>query len=180
MTTAFRGKDDMTYEAAFDFAERWVGRWNAHDVDGILDLVAGDVSWQDPSLDGTAHGRAAARDYIANIFRAFPDIAWSMPHPLYLAPDANDGVIRIAQYWTCHGTLSGTLDPPGFAPTGKPFELDGVDLWELNTGDGLLRRVVSHYDAMELARRIDLMPPRGGRAELALVRLQRVRERLRR
>ena len=61
-----------------------------------------------------------------------------------------------------------------------PFNLEGVDLWELQRSDGLLRRVVSHYDAMEFARRVNLMPVRGSRAERMLVHLQRLRERVRR
>jgi ketosteroid isomerase-like protein len=43
-----------------EFAERWVGRWNAHDVDGILALVTEDVVWEDPSIDGTAGTYSAA------------------------------------------------------------------------------------------------------------------------
>ena len=170
----------LGYEAAWDLAQQWVGRWNAHDVEAIIGLVSYDVSWEDPSLERTARGHGEARSYVQSIFRAFPDIAWSMPKGLCLQPPQDGGVIRIAQPWICRGTSLGPTDPPGFAPTGRSFELEGVDLWELRPEDGRLCRVVSHYDGLEFARRVGLMPPRGTRSERALVRLQRVRERLRR
>jgi hypothetical protein len=44
----------------------------------------------------------------------------------------------------------------------------------------VLGQVASHYDALEFARRVDLMPARGSLAERMLVRLQRARERVRR
>jgi steroid delta-isomerase-like uncharacterized protein len=170
----------LTYEAAWDFAERWVSRWNAHDVEGILALVSEDVIWDDPSMERTAHGHDASRRYIESLFRAFPDIAWTMPAGLYISPDRDEGTIKIAQPWSCRGTALGLIDPPGFAPTGHTFQLEGVDLWKLRPADGVLCQVASHYDALEFARRVDLMPARGSLAERMLVRLQRARERVRR
>jgi steroid delta-isomerase-like uncharacterized protein len=170
----------LAYEPVLDFAERWVGRWNAHDVDGVLALVGDDIMWDDPSLERTAVGHEASRKYVESVLRAFPDVSWSMPAGLYTSPTGDEGTIRVAQPWSCRGTVLGPIDPPGFAPTGKAFELEGVDLWELRLEDGVLSRVVSHYDALEFARRVDLMPARGTRPERMLVRLQRLRERVRR
>jgi steroid delta-isomerase-like uncharacterized protein len=161
-----------------EFAERWVGRWNAHDVDGILELVTADVTWEDPSINGTARGLADARRYVESIFRAFPDIAWTMPMGLFVSLERDDELFRIGQPWTCRGTALGTIDPPGFAPTGKGFELEGFDVWELRRGEGRLSRVVSYYDALEFARRVGLMPARASAGEKALVSLQRVRARV--
>jgi steroid delta-isomerase-like uncharacterized protein len=161
-----------------EFAERWVGRWNAHDVDGILALVTEDVAWQDPSIVGTARGRAAGRQYIERIFRAFPDIAWVMPAGLLTSLEDDGEILRVGQPWTCHGTALGQIDPPGFAPTGKAFELEGFDVWEFKLGDDRARRVISHYDALEFARHVGLMPARGSAPERVLVGLQRLRGRL--
>jgi hypothetical protein len=160
-----------------DFAERWVSRWNAHDVQGILELVTEDITWQDPSIDGTARGLSESRRYIEGVFRAFPDIAWSMPSGLLTSVQGNGRVLAIGQPWTCSGTSLGPMDPPGFAPTGKAFKLEGFDFWELERTKGRLRHVVSHYDALEFARRVGLMPARGSGAERMLVRLQRLRSR---
>jgi steroid delta-isomerase-like uncharacterized protein len=161
-----------------EFAGRWVGRWNAHDVEGILELVTDDITWEDPSIDGTARGLAAARRYIESLFRAFPDIAWAMPMGLFVSLEDHDELLRVGQPWTCHGTALGTIDPPGFAPTGKSFQLEGFDVWELRRGEDRLSGVVSYYDALEFARRIGLMPARASAGEQALVSLQRLRARI--
>jgi hypothetical protein len=162
-----------------EFAERWVGRWNAHDLDGILALVTDDITWEDPSIDGTARGLPDARRYIQRVFRAFPDIAWAMPDGLFVSLDDDSEIVKVGQPWTCRGTALGRIDPPGFAPTGNAFELEGFDVWDLQRSDGRVRRVVSHYDALEFARRAGLMPARGSGGERVLVRLQRLRARLR-
>ena len=162
-----------------EFAERWVGRWNAHDPDGILALVTEDIVWEDPSMDGPARGLADARLYIENLFRAFPDIAWAMPAGLFVSLDDDDEIVKAAQSRTCRGTALGRIDPPGFAPTGNAFELEGFDVWDLQRSDGRVGRVVSHYDALEFARRAGLMPARGSGGERVLVRLQRLQARLR-
>lgn len=174
--------ETIGYDAVRDFAERWVDRWNAHAVEDILALVSEDVSWEDPVMEQTAHGRDAAREYISTLFRAFPDIEWAMPGALHVAPEGSgaDGVTRVAQVWVCRGTVLGPLDPPGFAPTGRAFELRGVDLWDLRHHDGRLCRVTSHYDALGWARDVGLVPARGTRSELLLVLLQRLGARARR
>jgi steroid delta-isomerase-like uncharacterized protein len=169
-------EQSLDYDAVHDFAERFVGVWNAHDAEGILSLVSEDVTWDDPVMLRTAHGRGAAREYITTLFRAFPDIEWTMPGAVYIVPGdgERDGIVKVAQPWKCRGTLLGPIDPPGFAPTGRTFEMQGVDLWELRRSDRLLCRVSSHYDMLRFAQRVGLMPPRGSRAEGLVVRLQRL------
>jgi hypothetical protein len=170
----------LSYEEVREFASSWVERWNAHDADGVLTMVTEDVRWEDPSLERPAQGHGESRAYILSLFRAFPDIAWSMPAALCLSPMNGSGTTLIAQPWACHGTALGPIDPPGFAPTRKRFELEGVDLWEWRHDEGRLSRVTSHYDALEFARRIELMPARGSKAERMMVGLQRAKERFRR
>jgi steroid delta-isomerase-like uncharacterized protein len=167
---------ESDHELAWAFAQRWVERWNAHDVEGVLALVSDDVSWEDPTIDGTAHGREASRRYIESLFRTSPDIAWAMPSGVCTSPRGAGGTLAVAQPWLCTGTVLGPIEP-GFAPTGRAFRLEGVDLWELRVDEGVLGRVVSHYDALDFARRIGLMPARGGAGEWMLVQAQRLRER---
>jgi hypothetical protein len=160
-----------------DFAERWTDRWNAHDVDGVLALVVEDVVWEDPSIDGTARGLTEARQYVENLLRAFPDMVWAMHAGLFISLDYDEEILRIGQPWVCHGTALGQIDPPGFAPTGRKFELQGFDVWKVRRSDSRALEVVSHYDALEFARRAGLMPARGTGEERMLVRLQRLRAR---
>ncbi|HXB64962.1 MAG TPA: nuclear transport factor 2 family protein [Solirubrobacteraceae bacterium] len=170
--------EEALRQEVLDFAGSWVARWNAHDVDGVLALVTEDVAWEDPSIDGTARGQTEARQYIESLLRAFPDMVWAMPTGLFVALDHDEEILGIGQPWVCHGTALGPIDPPGFAPTGRAFELEGFDVWELHRGERRLRKVVSHYDALEFARRAGLMPARGTGEERMLVRLQRLRARL--
>jgi hypothetical protein len=172
-------KETLEYEAAWEFANDFVGRWNAHDAAGILDLVTEDVHWQDPAMRAPAHGHAEAQEYIETLFRAFPDIQWAMPSALYLVPEDGEssGVIKIAQHWRSWGTHLGPLDPPGFAPTGQAFELQGADLWELDRSERRLRRVVSYYDGLGFARSVGIIPRPESVAERLTVRLQRLQAR---
>jgi hypothetical protein len=74
------------------------------------------------------------------------------------------------------GTMSGPLDPPGFAPTGRSMEVEGVDLWTMR--DGRIARYRAFYDVNDLARQLAIAPSPGSRAEQAMVRLQRLQARM--
>jgi hypothetical protein len=73
------------------------------------------------------------------------------------------------------GTQSGPIDPPGFAPTGRRIDIDGIDVWDFE--DGRIERYRAYYDMAELARQIGVMPPAGSRGERAGVMLQRAQAR---
>lgn len=52
------------------FVDRWIARWNAHDVDGVLEHFAEDVTFTSPTAarliegsDGVLRGKSALRDY---------------------------------------------------------------------------------------------------------------------
>ena len=58
------------------------------------------------------------------------------------------------------GTMSGPLDPPGFAATGRSMEVEGVDLWTMR--DGRIARYRAFYDVNDLARQLAIAPPPEG------------------
>jgi len=58
-----------------------------------------------------------------------------------------------------------SLEPPGFAPTGRRWELDGGDFYEYR--DGRVCKVRSPYDVLSASRQLGLLPAAGGRAERA-------------
>jgi hypothetical protein len=74
------------------------------------------------------------------------------------------------------GTNTGPIDPPGFAPTGKRVDVRGFDVWQFR--DDLIWRYEALYDFSGIARQLGLLPARGGFAERATVRAQRLRSRL--
>jgi steroid delta-isomerase-like uncharacterized protein len=157
-----------------EFGERWLAAWGARSPDRIADLCTDDVVWDDPALDAPRVGRAAARALLAETFRAFPDLTFALTEPPCVSADG----ARAAVAWRASGTMTGPLEPPGLAPTGRRFELEGVDLYDLR--DGLVARMRTHYDVLGWLRQIGAAPARGGWLERSLIGLQRRAMRLRR
>lgn len=164
-----------TLDPAFvdDFAHRWMDAWNKHDGNALAELVTEDVEFFDPAI-GTVHGRPPVADWVRICDRAFPDYRFEEPEPAYISRDRMKAIAP----WRMIATNTGPIEPPGFAPTGKSFVLDGVDHWWFR--DGLVERYRSDYDSTGLARQLGLMPPVGSRAEKAMVALQRLGARARR
>jgi hypothetical protein len=86
-----------------------------------------------------------------------------------------DGAL-VAWRWRMRGTLTGTLEPPGFAPTGRSMEIEGVDLWTMR--DERIARYRAFYDMNEVARQLAIAPAAGSRAEQAIVAVQRLQARV--
>ena len=74
--------------------------------------------------------------------------------------------------WIARGTMSGALDPPGYAPTNGAVEFRGVDVWEFK--DGLISYWDGIYDVAGIGRQISALPAPGSRAERIGARLQRL------
>lgn len=126
--------------------------FNEHDADKIIALHAPDAVWEDPQLTAPVKGRAAIAVRLATMFRAFPDLHFLMDElEVYLAPSG-----RVAARWHFTGTMTGPMDPPGFAPTGKKASVSGVCLYEFM--DGLLTRHTIVYDSMAMLRQVGIMP----------------------
>jgi steroid delta-isomerase-like uncharacterized protein len=154
-----------------EFAERYLAAWNALDPDGVAACVTEDVIWRDPALEKPAHGPTEVADFVRDSARAFPDLSFTEQGDSAIA---EDGRVAYAP-WVMTGTNTGPIDPPGFAPTGKRIELEGIDVWQFR--DGRIWRYRAVYDFTDVARQLGLMPPRGGFAEKAMVRAQRLRSR---
>ena len=63
------------------------------------------------------------------------------------------------------------MDPPGFAPTGRRWVLDGADFHEYR--DGRIAKARVTVDVMSVSRQVGLMPTAGGRAERVMALAQR-------
>ncbi len=63
------------------------------------------------------------------------------------------------------------MDPPGFAPTGRRWEVDGVDFQEYR--DGRIAKLRVAFDLMTVSRQLGVMPATGSRAERAMAAAQR-------
>lgn len=66
--------------------------------------------------------------------------------------------------------MTGALDPPGFASTGKVVDMRGVDIHSFR-GD-LVAHVITVTDVAAVALQIGAMPPAGSIGEKAGVKVQ--------
>ena len=109
---------------AFDgeaFVERFNTVWNGHDLDGILAMMTDDVIFEasfgkDPW--GTrVVGKAAMREFLADMFARIPDIRWDetrhFAHPACVVVE-----------WLTTGTPRG----------GTRYEVEGCDILTLREG----------------------------------------------
>jgi steroid delta-isomerase-like uncharacterized protein len=153
-----------------EFTERYAEAWNSYDADRIEELVTPDVVWLDPALPEPARGVDEVKDFMRRSWTAFPDLRFS-PGPLWSDPHSDS----LAWAWRMEGTNTGPIEPPGFAPTGRRVDIDGIDVWDF--AHGRIERYRAYYDMAELARQIGVMPPPGSRGERAGVFLQRAQAR---
>jgi steroid delta-isomerase-like uncharacterized protein len=160
------------------FAERWEAAWNSHQPERVLELMTEDIVYDDSAWPTTMRGHGEVREFLESVWRGIPDLAFEMVEGPFIHP--GDPVASF--YWKGTGTFTGPLEPPGFAPTGARFEIDGFDLQEYRDGRVCRLRIVT--DMMEASRQLGLMPPQGSRVEKAGAAAQRlgmkVRDRVRR
>ena len=112
-----------------DFGQEYLDAWNRHDGEALAAPCTEDVEFFDPAIQ-TVHGRASVADWVATCARAFPDYRFEDLEPPYAARDQAKAIVP----WKM---------PPGFAPTGRSFVIEGVDHWWFR--DGRPERVQSTY-----------------------------------
>jgi steroid delta-isomerase-like uncharacterized protein len=168
---AFDTSQQVTEEFLRDFIPRYAAAWNGRDSSAMVELTTPDVVWADPALPEPARGIDAVRAFMEASWQAFPDLDFDETDRPHLSIAGH----RVAWAWRMRGTMRGSFDPPGFAPTGRRMEVEGVDLWEME--DGRIRRYAAFYDVAGLSRQLGLMPAPGSRAEKAAVVMQRLQAR---
>jgi len=86
----------------------------------------------------------------------------------YVSVDGCGIAVRVS----IRGTMSGPLDPPGFAATGSKVEFQTAEFSQIR--DGLLARRTVILDMLDLARQIGAVPNPGGVADRLGVWSQRI------
>jgi steroid delta-isomerase-like uncharacterized protein len=162
------------YERAGEskLARAWLEGWALRDVDRILSACTEDVTWSDPALIAPAVGAAAVRAFVVDTFRMFPDIETSADGDPCFSPGGN----RVAQPWRMRGTWQGAIEPPGFAANGRPFDVRGVDLYDLR--GGRIARITGNHNMLEWLEQLGLLPRRDSRALRWVAGAQRLLARL--
>ena len=150
-----------------EFVPRWLAAWNSHEPDRVLGFLTDDVEIRDDSWPETMHGHADVREFLGALWRAVPDMTFELLDGPYVIP----GEPRASFHWRGSGTFTGRMDPPGFAPTGRRWEVDGVDFQEYR-GERIAKlRVI--FDLMTVSRQLGVMPATGSTAERAMAAAQR-------
>jgi steroid delta-isomerase-like uncharacterized protein len=150
-----------------ELVESWLDAWNSHQPDRVLALLTDDVDARDDSWPRPMHGHGDVREFLEALWRAVPDMAFELIDGPYVIP----GEARASFRWRGTGTFTGLMRPPGFAPTGRRWEVDGADFHEFRDGHISKLRVV--FDLMSVSRQLGVMPAAGSRAERAMAAAQR-------
>ena len=151
-----------------DFSARWHAAWNSHDAREVIELCTPAVEWHDASFAEPRHGPGVIEELMATLARAFPDFRFTETEPAYASRHRPKAIAP----WRFEGTMSGPLDPPGFAPTGGRVSFHGDDHWDFE-GDRVAR-CEAIYDVNGLAIQIGASPPPGSAGERIGVALQRL------
>ncbi|HEY3227884.1 MAG TPA: ester cyclase [Roseiflexaceae bacterium] len=97
--------------------------WNRGNVDVLEELVASDFVIHAPQAE--IHGRAGAKQYLAMLREAFPDIHFTIEDQFA------DGD-RVMTRWTARATHRGAFQ--GIPPTNKQVSLMGTDIDRIVNG----------------------------------------------
>jgi len=132
-----------------DFLRRLRAAVNAHDAQPVAALCCNDIVWVDPAAPETLHGRDAVMRFHRDImFPALPDAQVELIDGPYLAPDGAGAAVRLR----ISGTMTGPLNPPGFAPTGGPLSFETAEFSRFRGGMLAHHSVV--LNMLDLARQI--------------------------
>jgi predicted ester cyclase len=143
-------------EFARGFLHRLHAAANAHDADAVAALCGDDIVWEDPAAPQTLHGRDAVLRFHRDImFPALPDAHIELIDGPYLSLDGAGVAARLR----ISGTMSGPLNPPGFAPTGGRLSFETAEFSHFE--GGLLSRHTVVLNMLDLARQIGAVPPAG-------------------
>lgn len=140
-----------------ELLDRYVERYNAGDLDGVMDLYADDAVQGMP--DGVFEGRSAIRARLANELEAIPDVT----HTVTSFIEQGDA---FADEWTFVGTQTGSLTLPDgtvLPPTGKRVEVNGMEVVRVGP-DGKIVLNTLYFDNLAVAAQLGLVQdgPNGG------------------
>jgi steroid delta-isomerase-like uncharacterized protein len=128
----------------------YVERYNAGDLDGVMDLYAEDAVQLMP--EGTFEGRSAIRERLARDLVACPDIDWTV-----LSFVEQDDTF--ADEWSFVATHTGPFQLPDgteLPPTGRRIELRGMELVVVRDGKIVIDNL--YYDNAAVMAQLGLVP----------------------
>ena len=133
-----------------ELLDRYVERYNAGDLDGVMDLYAEDAVQIMP--DGTYEGWNTVRDRLAQELDGFTELN----HTVRSFVEQGD---TFADEWTFVGTHTGPFRLPDgseLPPTGKRVEIKGMEFVQVRDGKIVNRHL--YYDYLAVAAQFGLLP----------------------
>ena len=130
--------------------DHYVDRYNAVDLDGVIDLYADDATQIMP--DGRFDGREAIRERLAQELAAFSDVH----HTVRSFVEEGDS---FCDEWTFAGTHTAPLRLPDgseLPPTGRRIEIKGMELVLVRDGKVILNTL--YYDNLAVAAQLGVIP----------------------
>ena len=130
--------------------KRYVELYNAGDLDGVIDLYAGDAVQLMP--DGTFEGRKVIGERLAKELTAFPDLH----HRVISFVEQDDA---FADEWVFVGTHTGPAvlpDGTEIPATGKRIEIEGMEVVVIRDGKIVANNL--YYDNLAVAAQLGLLP----------------------
>jgi steroid delta-isomerase-like uncharacterized protein len=133
-----------------ELLDRYVERYNAGDLDGVMELYAEDAVQIMP--DGTYEGWNTVRDRLAQELDGFTELN----HTVRSFVEQGD---TFADEWTFVGTHTGPFRLPDgseLPPTGKRVEIRGMEVVQVRDGKIVLNTL--YYDNLASMAQLGLIP----------------------
>ena len=153
------------------FFAGWIDGSNAGDWDRVVELMDPEIVLRDPMLDAPARGHLDALLRVKGQYEPFPDGRLEMLGDPFLALEEP----VLAYRWRFTGTHLHPIDPPGFAPTGRRVQVEGMSA--LRFRDQRVVDVRLFFDSSDVARQLLAAPPAGSPLEKGIAFAQRLRAR---
>lgn len=134
------------------YPARYCAAWSQRDLATALDVIAATVHWEDPSLPTPITDHEQAGGFFTASWTGFPDLA------LHLVGEPLVDVTnrRVSQEWRMVGTHTGEGFPPGFATTGRAFDVAGADVWQIDE-EGRATSVHAYWNVGTLLTQLGLV-----------------------
>jgi steroid delta-isomerase-like uncharacterized protein len=133
-----------------EILDTYVERYNAVDLDGVLDLYAEDAVQGMP--DGIFTGRPAIHERLAEELAAFSDVH----HTVVSFVEQDDA---FCDEWTFAGTHTGPFrlpDGTSVPPTGRRIEIKGMEIVRVRNGKIVLNTL--YYNLLDAVVQLGLVP----------------------
>ena len=153
------------------FFNGWLDSANAGDWGVFAEMLHPDIVLTDPMMPDPAVGRADALERAKGQYEPFPDGRAEMVGEPFVSVEEP----ALAYQWRFTGTHLRSIDPPGFAPTGRMVSVSGTSV--LRFRDHQVADVHLFFDTTDVARQLLAAPPAGSRIERVVAIAQRVRAR---